>query len=419
MYRSETPVQGYQNTSSSRPSTPTHQPPSAVIAAEPPRAKSPPPSIHDLGFKYQIAKSSKDPYERLDIAQYMLDNAKEVAAQEVNPKARATRYIDLCDKALKILNKVKGSGRGGASADALFVLASAYSQGLYGLKKDDTRAFELYHQGSKQSHSEATYRTAVCYELGAGCRRDHSRAIQFYRKSASQGCIPAMYKLGVILLKGLLNTSPAPREAITWLKRAADNADDRYPHALYELAICYEKGGIPGLIEDESYAKELHTKAAQLGYVPSQVRLGLAYEYGSLGCAVDPRKSIGWYTRAAEKGDADAELALSGWYLTGADPFLPQNDVEAYLWAQRAAEKGLSKAEYAMGYYIESGIGLPRNQVNFDDAMVWYRRAAQHGNKRAVQRLSELKQMGHKPTQPMIRPKRGSAGLQEDGCKMM
>ncbi|KAJ1680263.1 hypothetical protein EV182_000356 [Spiromyces aspiralis] len=386
---------------------------------QPSRGASPPPTMQEIGFKYQIAKNSKDPQERLEIAHYILDHAQEVAAQEANPKARAKRYMDICDRALKILAKIKGSGRGGPAAEALFILGSAYSQGDYSLKRDDTRAFELYQQAAKQSHPEATYRTAVCYELGAGCRRDSARAIQFYRKSASQGCVPAMYKLGVILLKGLLNTSPAPREAVTWLKRAAEAADEQYPHALHELALCYEKGGIPGLIEDIAYAKELHVKAAQLGYVPSQVRLGLAYEYGTLGCEVDAASSISWYTKAAEKGDPDAELALSGWYLTGAEPVLPQNDVEAYLWAQRAAQKGLPKAEYAMGYYTESGIGLPRGQPNLEEAMVWYKRAAQHGNKRAIQRLSELKQIGHKPGRPMARPKRGHAGLQDEGCKVM
>ncbi|KAJ1917400.1 hypothetical protein H4219_003211 [Mycoemilia scoparia] len=415
---SSTSVGGYAPPMAQQPQA-SRLPQQQQQPAAPVQPPSPPPALHDLGFKYQIAKTSKDQYERLEIAQYILDHAKDVAAQEANPKARAKRYIDLCDKALKLMNKVKSSGRGGAAAEAVFLLASAYFHGQYGLKKDQGRAFELYQLGAKQSHPEATYRTAVCYELGAGCRKDHGRAIQFYRKSASQGCVPAMYKLGLILLKGLLSTSPAPREAITWLKRAGDNADEKYPHALHELANCYERGGIPGLIEDEAYAKELHTKAAQLNYVPSQVRLGLAYEYGTLGCPIDARKSIGWYTRAAERGDHDAELALSGWYLTGAEGVLPQNDVEAYLWAQKAAEGGLPKAEYAMGYYTESGIGTPQGANTIEQAMYWYRRAAQHNNKRAVQRLTELKHMGHSPPKPMVRPKRGSKGLQDDGCKMM
>lgn len=129
-------------------------------------------------------------------------------------------------------------------------------------------------------------------------------------------------------------------------------------------------------------------KAAQLGYGPSQYKLGSCYEYGSLGCVVDPRKSIAWYSRAAEQGDPEGELALSGWYLTGAEGILPQSDQEAFLWAQKAAEKGLAKAEFALGYYIETGIGTTKNIV---EAKRWYLRAAEQGQKRAMARLAELK----------------------------
>jgi uncharacterized protein len=97
------------------------------------------------------------------------------------------------------------------------------------------------------------------------------------------------------------------------------------------------------------------------------------YEFGALTCPVDPRRSIAWYTKAAEKGNAEAELALSGWYLTGSEGVLKQSDSEAYLWARRAANKGLAKAEYAVGYYAEVGIGI-KQDIEF--AKRWYMRAA-------------------------------------------
>ncbi|KAJ2319523.1 hypothetical protein H4R23_001806, partial [Coemansia sp. Cherry 401B] len=272
-------------------------------------------------------------------------------------------------------------------------------------------AFSYYQQASKAQHAEANYRTAVCYEIGVGTRRDPARALQFYRKAAAQSNVPAMYKLGVILIKGLLGVSPAPREGINWLKRGADNATPECPHSLHELALCHESSDIPGVIPDETYARQLYIKAGKLGYVPSQVRLGQAYEYGTLGCPVDPRRSIGWYTRAAEKNDGDAELALSGWYLTGAEPHLPQNDVEAFLWARRAADRQLAKAEYAVGYYYECGIGVAHPDVN--EAQKWYVRAAQHKNRRAAARLHELKQMGVNVVPPSraARPRRGKGSL--------
>jgi TPR repeat protein len=127
------------------------------------------------------------------------------------------------------------------------------------------------------------------------------------------------------------------------------------------------------IIRDEPYAFQLFEQAARLGYRVSQARLGKAYEYGQLGCKVDNRNSIHWYARAAAQGDVEAELALSGWYLTGSDGILQQSDMEAYLWARKAAMKEFPKAEFAMGYFSEVGIGCPKS---LDDAKRWYGRAA-------------------------------------------
>ncbi|KAJ1806871.1 hypothetical protein LPJ56_005027 [Coemansia sp. RSA 2599] len=370
--------------------------PSARNAPANAPAKPPPPTMASLEAYRTSIKRSNDPAAQLDFAKYILEHARGMSDQEPNPKLRHKKYEVLTEEGLKWVKKLAGSGitvhRSNIAAEAQFFLGTVYSQGIYGIERDDARAFSYYQQASKAQHAEANYRTAVCYEVGVGTRSDHTRALQFYRKAAAQSNVPAMYKLGVILIKGALGTTPAPREGITWLKRAADNATAECPHALHELALCHESSEIPGVIPDDSYARELYIKAGKLGYVPSQVRLGQAYEYGTMGCPVDPRRSIGWYTRAAEKGDPDAELALSGWYLTGAEPHLPQNDVEAYLWARRAADHGLAKAEYAVGYYYECGIGVSYPDVQ--EAQKWYTKAAKKNNRRAISRLKELKQMG-------------------------
>ncbi|KAI9503600.1 HCP-like protein [Coemansia spiralis] len=388
-------------------------PPSAKVAP-PTSPKAPPPTASSLEAYRTSIKRSNDPAAQLEFAKYVLEHAQGIADQEHTPKQVSRRYEMLTTEGLKWVKKLAGGGitvhRTSIAAEAQYFLGTIYSRGIYGVERDDAKAFSYYQHASKAQHAEANYRTAVCYEVGVGIRRDPTRALQFYRKAAAQSNVPAMYKLGVILMKGLLGVAASPREGITWLKRAAENATPECPHGLHELAMCHESDGIPGVIPDLSYARELYIKAGKLGYVPSQVRLGQAYEYGTLGCPIDPRRSIGWYTRAAEKNDSDAELALSGWYLTGAEPFLPQNDVEAYLWARRAADSKLAKAEYAVGYYYECGIGVAHPDVN--EAQKWYSRAAQQRNRRAINRLRELKQMGvNGGAMPAAaRPRRGKGG---------
>jgi TPR repeat protein len=248
-----------------------------------------------------------------------------------------------------------------------------------GLESNDKEAFNLYQSAAKAGHGAAAYRTAVCCELGSeeggGTRKDPVKAIQWYKRAAALGDTPAMYKMGMIQLKGLLGQPQSAKEAVQWLKRAAERADAENPHALHELGLLFEAPQTPdgSIVRDEVYALSLFKQAADLGYKFSQFRLGCAYEYGLLGCAIDPRQSIAWYSRAAVQEEHQSELALSGWYLTGSEGVLQQSDTEAYLWARKAAMAGLAKAEYAMGYFTEMGIGSPSS---LEDAKRWYWRAA-------------------------------------------
>jgi TPR repeat protein len=263
-------------------------------------------------------------------------------------------------------------------ADAMFYLADCYGTGQLGLAVDAKEAFGLYQAAAKNGHPPSAYRTAVCCEMGqeagGGTRKDPLKAVQWYRRAAALGDVPAMYKLGMILLKGLLGQQQTLGEAMIWLQRAADRADEENPHALHELAGIYESAPPGGkVIRDEGYALQLYKKASKLGYRQSQSRLGKAFEYGQLGCPIDNRSSIHWYSKAAAQEDHEAELALSGWYLTGSPEILKQSDSEAYLWARKAAVAEMPKAEFAMGYFSETGIGCPKS---LEDAKRWYGRAA-------------------------------------------
>lgn len=291
-----------------------------------------------------------------------------------DPKTAARNRERYINDAYKVVKKLVSNG----SSDAMFYLADCYGTGQLGLEVNPKEAFQLYTSAAKMGHAQAAYRVAVCCEMGSdgggGTRRDHVKAVQFYKKAATLGDVPAMFKMGAILMKGLLGQPPNRREGVQWLKRAAERADAENPHALHELGSLYENAKADDvIIKDERYALELFTRAANLGYKHSQARLGAAYEYGLMGCTIDPQTSIMWYSKAASQGEHLAEFALSGWYLTGAPPLLQASDQEAYLWARKAASSGLAKAEYAMGYYTETGIGTA---PNVEEAKKWYFRAA-------------------------------------------
>ncbi|KAG9061029.1 hypothetical protein KI688_007658 [Linnemannia hyalina] len=377
-------------------------------------------TLEVLNEMRQRARNTNDPATQLDYAKALIEAAVTFGNDDPDPKRQKKNKEALFLEGLKIIKRLATTGVGigkPAYPEAQFFLANCYGNGSLGLQIDHDKAFNLYVQASKQNHPASTYRTAVCYEIGAGTKKDSSRAVQSYRKAAALGDTAGMYKLGMVILKGMLGQHSNPREAITWLKRAASNADEDNPHALHELGLCFEKAGIPTVIPDEGYSRELFTQAAGFGYAPSQFKLGHCYEYGALTCPVDPRRSIAWYTRAAEQGDAESELGLSGWYLTGAEGVLKQSDTEAYLWARKAADKGLSRAEYAVGYYSEVGIGVKQD---LDEARRWYLRSAAQGNNRAKKRLVDMKKLG---AMRRIRHDRArqadQQGPDDENCKVM
>lgn len=329
--------------------------------------------IEDL--QLAVKQKPADKAIQLQLARKLVEAATVLVDEtHLEPKAKTKAREKYVMDGYKMVKKLVSGGY----PEAQFYLADCYGQGDLGLEVDNKEAYNLYHSAAKSGHGQSAYRVAVCCEIGheegGGTKRDPFKAVQWYRRAASLGDTPAMYKMGMILLKGLLGQNKNPREGISWLKRAAEKADPENPHALHELALMYANASPNDIIiRDEEHAKQLFYQAAELGYKFSQFRLATAYEYGLMGCPVDPRQSIIWYTHAAAQGEHQSELALSGWYLTGSDGILQQSDTEAYLWARKAAAAGLVKAEYAMGYFTEVGIGVT---ANLDDAKRWYWRAA-------------------------------------------
>lgn len=298
-------------------------------------------------------------------------------------------------EAEKLLKQVAIRGH----SPSQYYLANMYSSGLLhkSNKFEFDKAFPLYVQAAKHHHPDAAYRTAKCYEDGLGTRRDKGKAVQFYRKAATLNHPGAMYRLGLAEIRGELGLSTNIRDGHKWLKRSAEASTTEYPHALHELGHLHERGLASIIFQDHDYAVRLYQDASDLGYAPSCFRLGECYEFGRLGCTVDPRLSMHYYGLAAEQGHPHACFALTAWYLIGVPGLMEPSDEQAFAWALRAAhssmddggrgggrQRGLARAEYAVGYFYEVGIGIEKNM-----AMAWtyYRKAAAQGEKRAMQRL--------------------------------
>ncbi|KAI9844077.1 MAG: hypothetical protein M1837_005790 [Sclerophora amabilis] len=396
-------------------------PPNHSDAATPPpqeRRQSLPVTHDELERLRNFAKTNpSDHSTQLVLVKKLVEAASCLADEggKVDERTKNRNKEKYVYEAHKLLKKLVHAGFN----EATFYLADCHGTGRLGLENDPKEAFVLYQSSAKAGNAEAAYRTAVCCEIGpdGGTRKDVVKAIQWYKRAATMGNTQAMYKMGMILLKGHMGQQKNPREAVVWLKRAAERADAENPHALHELGLLYETAsGNDSILRDEEYSRQLFTQAADLGYKFSQYRLGCAFEYGLMGCPIDPRQSIAWYSRAAVQEEHQSELSLSGWYLTGSEGVLQQSDTEAYLWARKAAQAGLAKAEYAMGYFTEIGIGAP---ANLEDAKRWYWRASAQNFPKAKERLEDLRKGGARSQKSRERLSRSNVHKHEGDCTVM
>ena len=232
------PVRQYHNTPSPVARTSLSQQPQTMVAPSHGNEQPVPVTHQELQRLQQMVRANpQDLKGQLLLAKKMVEAASVLADEggRADPKTRTRNRERYVLDAHKIVKKLVNNGY----PEAMFYLADCYGRGLLGLAPDVKEAFALYQSAAKAGHAQSAYRVAVCCEMGqeegGGTRRDPLKAMQWYKRAATLGDTPAMYKMGMIQLKGLLGQPRNSREAIVWLKRAAERADEENPHALHEL----------------------------------------------------------------------------------------------------------------------------------------------------------------------------------------
>ena len=129
---------------------------------------------------------------------------------------------------------------------------------------------------------------------------------------------------------------------------AAENGDAQ---AQFRLGKMYFHGA--GVVRDVSEAVRWFRLAADQGVAGATSELGFMYRFG-LGVRQDETESTKLQQAAAEKGN-------------------PTDDEEAIRWFRKAAEGGYARAQWSFGNLYESGIEVPQDAK---EAFRWYHEAA-------------------------------------------
>jgi len=93
-----------------------------------------------------------------------------------------------------------------------------------------------------------------------------------------------------------------------------------------------------------------------------------------------------WYRKAAEQGDAMAQLCLGSCFVSGRG--VPESEVEAVPWFKKAVHQGLLDAQYRLGMMYELGCCVMQSDV---EALRWYEQAANQGHAQAAEKLALLR----------------------------
>ncbi|KAF7289865.1 hypothetical protein MIND_01360900 [Mycena indigotica] len=286
--------------------------------------------------------------------------------------------------------------------EALFLRATFASSGAYPnfIPQNPRAAFRDFETAARAGYSAAWFRLARDYEQF----NDTTHALDCLNRGAKARDPAALHRLGTAHLLAQLGLSTDLNTALPYLHQAACRASLQCPQPAYVFALILlgeftaASVPLPSLVQflppgqsHEVYAKAMLERAAGLHFAPAQYKLGHAFEFAVPPSAFpfDPLLSVQWYSLASQAGEAEADMALSKWFLCGAEGAFEKDESLARTFATKAAAKGLPSGEFAMGYYCEVGIGAPKDVAEARD---WYSKAAGHGNSDAPERLKALQQ---------------------------
>jgi len=200
------------------------------------------------------------------------------------------------------------------------------------------------------TREEQLYQQAMAYFTGDGVAVDKKKAFDLCKQSAEMGFAPAQFNVAIFYYNGD-GVTRDPEQVFYWMEKAARQ---EYLQAMIQLSKCYGMG--LGTKRDDAKRTEWLEKAAKKGDVESQYLTGMAY-YKGVGVVPDYEKAVVWYEKAAKGGSSEAMNEL--------------------------------------GLCHENGLGVFR--LNKEEALKWYKKSADNGNKIGAANYERLKNEGTSP----------------------
>ena len=160
---------------------------------------------------------------------------------------------------------------------AIYRLATFHEHGLGGLKKDKTKAIDLYRQGAELGHAVCMYNLSVMLNTMDDQPKLKAEVLSWLLRSAGAGLVEAEYQMGVRYQQGNGVQQDLVASA-AWFDRAARND---HAQAQLQLGGMYEKG--QGVKRDLDAARRLYELSAKGGNLGGQIKYAEALANGTGG----------------------------------------------------------------------------------------------------------------------------------------
>ncbi|KAG9086637.1 hypothetical protein FRC06_002996 [Ceratobasidium sp. 370] len=288
-------------------------------------------------------------------------------------------------------------------AEALYLRGTLEASGAFPEKipRDQRAAFRDFEATARQGYAPGWFKLGRDYESV----KDIAHAREVFERGARLKETSCLYRLGMAHLLGQLGFPSTPSLAVNLLREAADlsTVDVPQPSYVFGMLLLGEFAQVtlpPAILAQAlpaptpsnphpraSEARRRIERSAYLGFGPALYKIGWAYEHAKMGCTYDPLLSVQYYSAASQRGEGEADMALSKWFLCGSEGAFDKDENLAVVFAEKAANRGLASGMFAMGYYCEVGVGVKADRA---EAIKWYQKSAAEGNTEAPGRLAAL-----------------------------
>lgn len=220
---------------------------------------------------------------------------------------------------------------------------AAYSNigGMYQFDlKNYAEALRWYRRGVEQDDESSRIHLAEMYMDGTGVPQDFSEAMRLYLPSAQKNNSVAVYKIGLIYLRGDHAVPQDYQKAMQWFQRAAELG---FARAHNDIGYMLEEG--LGAKRDVAAAAKWYRVSAEQGWGKAQVNMARLHEDGQ-GVPQDRKEAFYWYRLAADSRLAEdrdhARRRIEGMRKRIEPRDMAEVDARVNKWRQIAPEESIA-----------------------------------------------------------------------------